>query len=168
MTLTLCTLRILPLVPLKGGQNGPCCGSRCPLMFHQRRARAHDPPVLHCQRLSVQPGAFFPPVLCHSACSKGSLICSEGPESLASCLFFSLYYFFSYTSALLKASAVVMELCFLVNNDSFDSSTAFSPAADIDGAEGKETEREGACCCSRLISNMKSTVCVSQALLLSL
>lgn len=69
-------------------------------------------------------------------------------------------------SALLKASVVVMELCFLVNNDSFHFSTAFSPAADIDGAEGKEKEREGVCCCSRLISNMKSTLCVSQALLL--
>lgn len=34
-----------------------------------------------------------------------------------------------------------MELCFLVNNDSFHSSTAFSPVAEIDGAEGKE-ERE--------------------------
>lgn len=41
-------------------------------------------------------------------------------------------------SAPLKAYAVVMELCFLVNNDSFHSSRAFSSVAEIDGAEGKE------------------------------
>lgn len=36
-----------------------------------------------------------------------------------------------------------MELCFLVNNDSIHSSTAFSPVAEIDRAEGKEKERGG-------------------------
>jgi len=35
-----------------------------------------------------------------------------------------------------------MELCFLINNASFHSSTAFSLVAETDGAEGKETERE--------------------------
>lgn len=88
-------------------------------------------------------------MLCHSACTKGSLNCSEGPESSAICLFFFLCLFFSYVSAPLKASAVVMELCLLVNNDSFHSSRAFSPVAEIDGAEGKEKDREGVCCCPK-------------------
>lgn len=38
------------------------------------------------------------------------------------------------------------ELCFLVNNDSFHSSTAFSPVAERDRAEGKERERVGGLC----------------------
>lgn len=57
-----------------------------------------------------------------------------------------------------------MELCFLVNNDSFHSRTAFSPAAELDGAEGKEKEREEGvvllqkAVLSTLSSTMKSTV----------
>lgn len=65
-----------------------------------------------------------------------------------------------------------MELCFLVNNDSFHSRTAFSPVAKIDGAEGKEKESGGGvvllhkAALSTLLSTMKSTVSPTQALLL--
>lgn len=34
-----------------------------------------------------------------------------------------------------------MELCFLVNNDSFHSCTAFNPVAETDTAEGRVKER---------------------------
>lgn len=51
------------------------------------------------------------------------------------------------------------ELCFLVNNDSFHSSTAFSPVSERDRAEGKE--RESGRVVLRLLSlhssNIKST-----------
>lgn len=64
-----------------------------------------------------------------------------------------------------------MELCFLVNNDSFHSCTAFSPATETDRAEGKKKQRGGAVllhntALSAFSSNMKSTVCPIQALLL--
>lgn len=80
-------------------------------------------------------------------CTKGSLVCFGGSKTISLSIF-------PYRSAPLKASAVVMELCFLVNNDSFHSRTAFSPAAELDGAEGKEKEREegGLCCCKRQLS----------------
>lgn len=46
LTLMHCTLLLLPLV-------------QCPPMLHQHGYRAHDPPLLHCQQLSVQPRALF-------------------------------------------------------------------------------------------------------------
>lgn len=78
-------------------------------------------------------------------------------------------FIFPLKSAPLKASAVVMELCFLVNNDSFHCRTAFSPVAEIFEAEGKENERGGVvllhkAALSTLSSNMKSSVCPIQAL----
>lgn len=79
------------------------------------------------------PGALLPCYM--QPCTKGSLVCFGGSKTISS-------PFSPYRSAPLKASAVVMELCFLVNNDSFHSRTAFSPAAELDGAEGKEKERE--------------------------
>lgn len=36
-----------------------------------------------------------------------------------------------------------MEASFLLNNDSFQSRTAFSRAAEADGAEGKDKQRIG-------------------------
>lgn len=137
LTLMHCTLLLLPLVTLRGRWNGPCCGSQCPPMLSSARVSCTWPSTaaLSAVKCSAQ-GFIF--MLCHSACTKGSLICSEGPGSSAICLFFFLCLFFSSMSAPLKAYAVFMELCFLVNNDSFHSSRAFSPVAEIDGAEGKE------------------------------
>lgn len=88
-------------------------------------------------------------------CTKGSLVCFGGSKTISS-------PFSPYRSAPLKASAVVMELCFLVNNDSFHSRTAFSPAAELDGAK-RRRERRGVvllqkAALSTLSSTMKSTV----------
>lgn len=45
--------------------------------------------------------------------------------------------------SLLKSHGVVMEASFLRNNDSFQSGTAFSRAAETDGAERKDKQRRG-------------------------
>lgn len=89
--------------------------------------------------------------VCSVECTKRSLICFRGVLVPFAFDFF-LCLIFPYRSAPLKASAVVMELCFLVNNDSFHSRTAFSPVAKIDGAEGKERVVVGLCCCTRQLS----------------
>ena len=146
---------------MRGRKNRPRCRNRHPPMLHQHMAHAHGPPVLHCQRLGTDKcpslGLYF-----HAICSrvqKDPSFALGGSKTISS-------PFSPYRSSPLKASAVVMELCFLVNNDSFHSRTAFSPAAELDGAEGKEKERGGdvllqKAALSTLSSTMKSTVVLS-------